>query len=269
MLKKRIIFTLLYADGYFFQSRNYNIQKVGNIDWLFKNYDFNNISYYIDELIILNISRKEKENLNFIEKVELISKNCFVPITAGGGIQSLKIASELLSKCCDKILINSAAFEKPNILETISKVFGQQSIIVGVDFKKDNENFNAFINNGEKKINISFKDYINTLKSMPFGEINLNSIDMDGTGMGLEYGVLELIPNDFQKPIILSGGCGNAKHISYGIKNHKINAVSTSNLLNFLGDGLKRCREILISENIDFPEWNITKLRKFKNSLKE
>ena len=268
MLKKRIIFTLLYADGYFYQSRNYNIQKVGNIEWLFKNYDFYNISYYIDELIILNISRKVKENLEFIKIVELISKNCFVPITAGGGIQSLEIATELLSKCCDKILINSAAYEKPKILETISKVFGQQSIIVGVDFKKDNENFKAYINNGVKEIDISFKDYIDNLKSMHFGEINLNSIDMDGTGMGLDYDVLGFIPHDFQKPIILSGGCGNAKHISYGIKNHKINAVSTSNLLNFLGDGLKRCREILISEKIDFPEWNITKLRKFKNSLK-
>ena len=207
MLKKRIIFTLLYADGYFHQSRNYNIQKVGDIDWLFENYDFNNISYFIDELIILNISRTKKDINDFIKIVKLISKNCFVPITCGGGIKNLEMADKLLSKCSDKILINSAAYENPEVLKKISKVFGQQSLILGVDFKKFGETYNVFVNNGEKKIKQSFKQYINDLKEMSFGEIYLNSIDKDGTGMGLEYDILELIPKDFEKPVILSGGC--------------------------------------------------------------
>ena len=102
---------------------------------------------------------------------------------------------------------------------------------------------------------------------MSFGEIYLNSIDKDGTGMGLEYDILELIPKDFEKPVILSGGCGNAKHISFGIKNYKINAVSTSNLLNFVGDGLKKCREKLMLEKIDFPKWNIKRLKGLKHFL--
>ena len=60
MLKKRIIFTLLYCDGFFVQSRNFNLQKVGDVNWLEKNYEFKKISYFIDELIILDISRKKK-----------------------------------------------------------------------------------------------------------------------------------------------------------------------------------------------------------------
>ena len=85
MIKKRLIFTLLYSDNFFFQSRNFNIQKVGDISWLEKNYNFKNISYYIDELIILDISRNEKNKEKFIKNINKISEFCFVPITVGGG----------------------------------------------------------------------------------------------------------------------------------------------------------------------------------------
>ena len=88
MLKKRLIFTLLYADGHFMQSRNFNIQKVGDINWLRKNYNLNSISSYIDELIILDISRAKRSLDEFIMNLKKISKEFFIPITAGGGIRS-------------------------------------------------------------------------------------------------------------------------------------------------------------------------------------
>ena len=93
MLKKRIIFTLLYIDGFFYQSRNFNLQKVGDVQWLKKNYNFQNISFFIDELIILNISRNEKNLDKFITVVKKVSEFSFVPVTVGGGINSKKIYS--------------------------------------------------------------------------------------------------------------------------------------------------------------------------------
>ena len=78
MLKKRLIFTLLYADGYFMQSRNFNIQKVGDINWLRKNYNLNSISSYIDELIILDISRAKRSLDEFIMNLKKISKRIFL-----------------------------------------------------------------------------------------------------------------------------------------------------------------------------------------------
>ena len=267
MLKKRIIFTLLYADGYFCQSRNYNIQKVGNLEWLIENYNFKNISYYIDELVVLNISRKNSDINQFIKVVKSISKNCFVPVSCGGGIRDFEYANLLLAECSDKILLNSSVYENPKILKSISKVFGGQSIIVSVDFKKKEDGYDVFIQDGKRRIEHNFNKYINLIKNMPFGEIFLNSIDRDGTGMGLEYDILNQIPNNFEKPIILSGGCGNSKHIAHGITNYTVNAISTSNLLNFVGDGLKKCREKLLIDKIDFPKWNIEKLKKLKYSL--
>ena len=87
MLKKRIIFTLLYQDGSFCLSRNFRLQKVGNLNWIKKNYDFSIIARSIDELIILNVSREKNSISNFCKVVEIFTKECFIPISVGGKIR--------------------------------------------------------------------------------------------------------------------------------------------------------------------------------------
>ena len=89
MLKKRIIFTLLYDNGQFVLSRNFRLQKVGNLAWLKKNYNFALISFFIDELIILDITRGERNEAAFCKTLEALTEGCFVPIAAGGGIRSI------------------------------------------------------------------------------------------------------------------------------------------------------------------------------------
>ena len=260
MLKKRLIFSLLYSEGNFLQSRNFNLQKVGNIEWLKNNYNFRNISPYIDELIVLDVSRNNRNKKDFLKNVLEISKLCFVPITVGGGINSLNDAKYFLNNASDKILINSALHFKPKLINEISEVYGEQSIIVGIDLKKINENYYIFINNGSKKIDKKFKDIFKELEKKNFGELFLNSIDRDGTGNGLDYDMLNEISNTFKKPIIISGGTGNYQHVLEGFEKKNFNAISTSNLLNFIGDGLTKMRNKLIEKKIDFPYWDYTKL---------
>ena len=89
MLKKRLIFTLIYSDGFFMQSRNFRLQRVGNIEWLLKNYKFQETSFFIDELIILDASRVKKLSNSFLNIVEELAKECFIPISVGGGIKSI------------------------------------------------------------------------------------------------------------------------------------------------------------------------------------
>ena len=91
MLRKRIIFTLVYENGFFNQSRNFRLQKVGNISWLEKNYKFKDIAFSLDELIVLNAS-KDKKNIQEFGKIlsELVN-DVFIPIAAGGGIRRCKI----------------------------------------------------------------------------------------------------------------------------------------------------------------------------------
>ena len=97
----------------------------------------------------------------------------------------------------------------------------------------------------------------------------LNSIDQDGTGHGLDFKVLKNLPKKVEKSIIISGGCGNSHHISEGLDHEKIDAVSTANLLNFVGDGLKKAREEMIRKKYNLPIWDVEIIDKLQNNLRK
>ena len=123
MLKKRVIFTLLYDSGYFMLSRNFRLQKVGNMQWLKKNYNFSHISFSIDELIILDVTRNERNEAAFYEHVRLLNDECFVPIAAGGGIREVEQARKLLHSGADKVVINTLLVEDSEIISEIASNF--------------------------------------------------------------------------------------------------------------------------------------------------
>jgi cyclase len=266
MLKKRIIFTLLYCDGFFVQSRNFNLQKVGDVAWLEKNYDFKKISYYIDELIILDISRTNKNFNEFIKNLKSITKFCFMPISVGGGIEKFEDVKKILSNGADKVVVNTNL--ELNLLKKISKTYGEQSIIASVDLKKDKTKHHVYKKNGSVKINISVKKYISEIIRYPVGEILINSIDQDGTGTGLDFELLNNIPASFNKSLIMSGGCGNYKHLFDGLRHKKIDAVNTSNLLNFVGDGLKNARQEILKNKFLLPTWEVDVIKKLEGKFK-
>ena len=110
MLKKRIIFTLLFCDGNFMLSRNFRLQKVGNLEWLNTNYNFSKISRFIDELVVLDVTRKGRNLSTFCDTLKSLSENCFVPIAAGGGVNCVESARQLLKSGADKVVINSELY---------------------------------------------------------------------------------------------------------------------------------------------------------------
>ena len=111
---KRLIFTLLYSDGYFMLSRNFRLQKVGDINWLFANYDLMNLTNYIDELIILNISKKKIKN-DFLKTINLISQKTFIPIAVGGFIENISDTEKLLKAGAKYIAISSYIWDNPKL----------------------------------------------------------------------------------------------------------------------------------------------------------
>ena len=96
MLKKRLVFTLLFSDGSFMLSRNFRLQRIGDLEWLQRNYVFSNISEAIDELVILNVSRSEPQMNQFTDMLKQLTKTCFIPITAGGWVREANQANQLL-----------------------------------------------------------------------------------------------------------------------------------------------------------------------------
>ena len=111
MLKKRLIFNLLYDSGYFCLSRNFRLQKVGDLNWLKKNYNFDYVSNFIDELIVIDVSRKERDLTKFSSILKELTKSIFIPIASGGGIK-IQRCKILLDSGADKIIINTSIFKK-------------------------------------------------------------------------------------------------------------------------------------------------------------
>jgi cyclase len=256
MLKKRVIFTLLYDAGQFVLSRNFRLQRVGDINWLKKNYNFSHIAFFIDELIVLDVTRGEKNIYKFCEALESIADKCFVPISAGGGIVDSNIASQLFRSGADKIVVNTAIFENIDLVESLGLKYGIQSIVGSLDLRKNSAGtYTLLTHSGGKVISDNAFLYLNTLNNYLFGEFYLNSIDRDGTGNGYDLDVLDAIPRSWRQPLIVAGGVGNVDHFKVGLKEPRVSAVATAHLFNFVGDGLEKARKELLESDFQLARW--------------
>ncbi len=260
MLKKRLIFTLLFSNGQFMLSRNFRLQKVGDLQWLQINYNFSHISYSIDELIVLDVTRGKRDPVNFCNALKQLTRGCFAPISAGGGVNTIEAARNLLRSGADKVIINSALYDNSVFISHLASEFGKQCLVASIDIKAaQNGTYKAWTESGSSCIEGSAESWIDNVLHADVGELYLNSIDRDGTGQGYDFGLLDLLPSNLSKPIILAGGAGNSSHLFSGLSDTRVDAVATANLFNFVGDGLKQARQSLISSGIDLPLWD-TKL---------
>lgn len=257
MLKKRVIFTLLYDSGNFVLSRNFRLQKVGDLAWLQKNYKFSKIAFSIDELIVLDVSRGVRNLDRFSEHLKALTEGCFVPIAAGGGIRSVDQARDLLRAGADKVIVNSPLIDNPFLVKELAEDFGQQCVVAAIDVKKSpTGEHQVWVDNGSRLIEPNFADWIEYIGSQPVGEVYLNSMDRDGTGQGYDLGLLDMVPAMFPKPLILAGGAGHFRHFSEGLSDPRVDAVATAHLFNFVGDGLTKARTSLLSEGQMLAKWN-------------
>ncbi len=251
-LLKRIIFCLYYKEGFFYLSRNFSLQKVGDVDWLIRNFGFGKATNYIDEIVIILVKKKPTESdfKNFFVGVLKLRKSLFIPITLGGGIRDLKISKRFFDNGADKILINTLAFENKEIIEKIAGFYGSQAICVMIDHRKINNEINLYSHCGARLEKISLKKHLENLNSLNCGEIILNSIDNDGNAAGIDLTILDNIETNINKPILIMGGAGKPEHLSSVLASTKISGVITANLFNFLGDGLKVARNFALEKNI-------------------
>lgn len=256
MLKKRVIFTLLYSQGNFYLSRNFRLQKVGDLRWLNENYNFSSVSSAIDELVILNVSRDQIDWEDFYTMLKEMTANIFVPISIGGGIRNIDHASTLLRSGADKLVLNTSLNTDPTFVKQLIQIYGSQCIIASVDFRNVENKIVPFVLQGRQALDLSLKQYLEYVCSLGVGEIYLNSIDKDGTGQG--YALKELKSNidTLGLPIIIAGGAGHAEHLHEGLEASYIDAVATAHLFNFMGSGLSDARKFILNLGVKLPCWS-------------
>ena len=258
MLRKRLILCLLMKGDLFMNSRQFKLNPVGNLETILQYLHFD----AIDELVILNVSRGEKDLPAFAENLEKLAKYCFIPIAAGGGVRTLDDCKILLNAGADKIVINSSLHNDPGFVSQAIKKYGTQCIVASVDVKKERNGQNSvYINNGADSLGVEPLVYCKNIEKLGVGEIFVTSIDKDGTCQGYDIELVKQIAEAVNVPVIASGGVGDFKHLVEGINLGGASAVSAANIFHFVGQSLWKAKEYVREMGIGFPQplWNFQK----------
>lgn len=252
MLKKRMILCLLMRnDGVFCNSRNFTLQSVGELSWIRRYLDF----LAIDELVLLNVDRERKSVPRFSEQMMALARLCFVPISAGGGVESLADFETLLSAGADKVVVNTQALRQPEFLTQAAQRFGSQCIVVSIDTKRIMGKDFAMALNGSHNTGRDVVAWAREVEQRGAGEIFLTSIDRDGTGIGYDLELLRRVVDAVSIPVIASGGVGEFQHLTDGLEQGRAAAVSAANIFHYIGNGLVNAKKYMISSGSKVPMW--------------
>jgi len=231
MLKARLIPTLLLKDGRMVKTKQFGAYRdVGNPRTVAKVYD----AQKADELIFLDITATEENRHFLIETIETVAEECFMPLTAGGGIRTVEQAREILRHGADKIAVNSAAVEHPEFITELSQAFGKSTVIVSIDFKENAQGKKeVFSTRGTVSTGLDPVAWAQEAEHRGAGEILLTSIDREGTMTGYDLDMISAVANAVSIPIIASGGVGTIQDLVDGIQIGKASAVSAASIFHF------------------------------------
>ena len=203
-----------------------------------------------DEICFLDITASNENRDIIYEVVERTSKNCFVPLTVGGGVRSIDDINKLLNCGADKVSINTAAVLNPEVIVESSKKFGSQCIVVAIDAKKNQDKWEIFTHGGRKNTGTNAIEFAKKIEDCGAGELLVTSMDRDGTLDGYDIDLMSKISAKVNIPVIASGGVGNLDHLVDGIKLGHASAVLAASIFHYGKHSVKEAKEYLDSKGI-------------------
>jgi len=273
MLKPRLIPVLLLKDGVLVRSKTFTFhQLTGNPTSQVQRFS----DWKADELIYLDINREDashdyRETMNvigttsslknapatmtnnFIDIIRFVSEKCFIPLTVGGKIRALEDIRIRLQNGADKVAINTQAIEDPSFIEKAARAFGSQCIVLSVDVKYDPEtkSHEVFSHFGKRPTGLSPIDWCREAEHSGAGEILLQSIDRDGTGLGYDIEITSKVADAVSIPVIALGGVGKFEHFVEGLKKGNASAVAAANIFHFSEHSVMKAKKAMKAANID------------------
>ncbi|HBO59969.1 MAG TPA: imidazole glycerol phosphate synthase subunit HisF [Alphaproteobacteria bacterium] len=210
MITKRIIPCLDVKDGQTVKGVNFeNLRYAGDAAELAKRYS----EQGADELVLLDITATNDGRKTMLDVVERVAENVFIPFAVGGGIRTLDDMRDLLLAGADKVSVNSAAVENPDLIEQAAGKFGSQCVTVAIDVKKYDGEYYVVTRAGKHKTALKALEWAKTVGNLGAGEILLTSMDADGTQQGFDLPITAAISQSVRIPVIASGGAGaNPQH---------------------------------------------------------
>jgi cyclase len=209
-------------------------------------------SQYADELIFLNISRNNRSIEQIADLIKAVSKVCFMPLSVGGGVDSVKSAAYLIENGADKVIINSATYEDYSLIKKISDRFGSQAIVICIDIKRNGDKLNLVSNCGIRVEGINLKNHMKICEESGAGEFLIQSVDRDGLMNGYDIDLLKTACANSRLPIIGCGGAGDFNHLKDAFLEADVNALACGSLFNFSDSNPMRAKAYLTNYGLSF-----------------
>lgn len=228
MLKHRVIPCVLLKDWQLVKSINFDsFRTIGHPISTARIYNARNV----DELIVLDIDASSHNHEINTELITDIANECYMPLTIGGGINTIDDIYKVLNAGADKIAINSKALDDLNFIKQSSSIFGSQCIVCSIDVKKVNGEHKVF-NKNRGILDINPLTLAKEYQEYGAGEILLTSVDHEGSTKGFDIELLKLFQGQLKIPIILNGGMGKPEHAIEAIQNGA-DAIAAAYIFHF------------------------------------
>lgn len=247
MLKKRVIPMLLLRDGRMVKGVNFdNYRDTGNPATAVRIYTAQDT----DELVFLDIEASLNSRTALVDVVREAALECFMPLAAGGGINSIKDVRELLLAGADKVVITTSAVTNPKLIAKVAERFGNQCVVAGIDYRTTEGRSKVWIRCGTEETKLDPLEHAHSLVESGAGEILLNCIDRDGKMEGYDLLMAEKVSSAVQVPVIIAGGAGNFAHLAELLGETSASAAACASLFHFGDNNPIRARSYLKNLNI-------------------
>jgi len=243
MLRQRVITVLTFNDGVLFRT------KIFTPDY---RYTINFVdAWSIDEIVLLDISRPERRRPEFFASVVGdFSKKCFVPLCVGGGVREIEDFRKYLDLGADKISINTAVIERPELVTQAAKRFGSQCVVVSIDVRKEGDAYRVYKNCGREATEWRPEDLARHAEELGAVEILLTSIDRDGSLEGYDNELNSRVVRSVTIPVVVCGGAGKWQDFVDGFRNGGADAVGTTNIYHFTETSIRSAKQYLVKHGV-------------------
>lgn len=248
MLKVRIIPCLLFKNRTIVKSVKFDEHRmVGDPTTVARVFNQRNA----DELIFLDIISTINNTEPNFKVIEDIAQECYMPLTIGGGIKTIEHVDKLFEIGADKVSINSATIERPDLITEISNKYGSQAVIASIDAKKTDCGYKVFTSCGQKETSFSPIELAKKVELLGVGEILLNSIDNDGVMNGYDIELIRSVSEAVNIPVIVAGGCGKLQDFVEAVKQGNADAVCAASIFYFVGESIITAKNYMSNKGIN------------------
>ncbi|HOY01219.1 imidazole glycerol phosphate synthase subunit HisF [Zoogloea sp.] len=249
MLAKRIIPCLDVSAGRVVKGVNFvELRDAGDPVEVARRYD----EQGADEITFLDITASSDDRNIILHVVEQVAEQVFIPLTVGGGVRTVDDVRRLLNAGADKVSINTAAVNNPQVVADASGKVGSQCIVVAIDAKQVAPGkWEVFTHGGRNRTGLDAIEWARKVESLGAGEILLTSMDRDGTKNGFDLGLTRAVSDAVSIPVIASGGVGSLDHLADGVTQGRADAVLAASIFHFGEHTVREAKELMRARGIE------------------